>query len=110
MRRAGPLEKALDVIAETYDKRLFEAGEGFGVRQGEARPQPVYPAFLKRYAEEHRETALGRSLLEKIAWCDSQKAAGPKADIVQEAEQWLAWQREDGAYYFDPDGPPLHKG
>lgn len=99
-----PLEKALDVIAETYDKRLFEAGEGFGVRQGEARPQPVYPAFLKRYAEEHRETALGRSLLEKIAWCDSQKAAGPKADIVQEAEQWLAWQREDGAYYFDPDG------
>ncbi len=99
---------ALEEMALHYRTNLWKEGAGFG------NPQQGYskgvPAFLRRYVRERRG-ALAEALKAQIAWCDQgaeQPAAADNAQKIRRGRKILSWQREDGAFPFDPDG--RHKG
>lgn len=100
---------ALDKIAMHYATNLWKDGAGFG------NPQQGYskgvPAFLRRYVSE-RGGAAAEALRAKIEWCDKAAAAPPAAPELEarihRGRKILSWQREDGAFPFEPDG--RHKG
>jgi len=112
-----PYRDAIERIARAYDSHLFFEGKGFGNKAYPEHISPMVPAFLRRYIFENPSTALGISLADKIKWCDAQpgsKTVSPdrltdidsltRDELIGECEKIIKWQREDGAFCFDPDG------
>lgn len=104
----------LDKIAGHYASNLWKDEAGFGNdQQGYGKG---VPAFLRRYIKEHDGAFAGKIadvvgvLKKRITWCDEQTAAAEtkKAitteDKIERAYKLISWQREDGAYTFEPDG------
>ncbi len=104
--------ETLDKIANAYNTNLWHQGEGFGIKQRpEDKIYPSVPAFLERYVKENKGTKLARELQAKIDWCRSQTAENPgrgakkdQESLAKQGDELLNIQREDGSFYFDPDG------
>ncbi|MBO4423424.1 MAG: hypothetical protein J5879_08285, partial [Clostridia bacterium] len=99
-------DEALDRIANAYNTNLFNPGKGFGYIQGHATSiSKNPPSFLLRYIIEHPDTELAGQLKEKT---ESLKETGNGAqgapDYAARGDTILSWQRQDGAFCFDPDG------
>lgn len=96
-------EETLDRIAGAYNSNLWVEGKGF-------RGRPNVPDFLERYVRENAKTKLARELEEKIEWCYIQRNEeennnnSGKKDLIEQGDQLLRFQREDGSFYFDPEG------
>ena len=99
----------LENLAERYSTNLWKEGAGFG------NPQQGYtmgvPTFLRRYVRE-QNGALSEKLRKQIAWCDLAADTAAKKHSQEEhiarGRKIVSWQREDGAFPFEPDG--RHKG
>ena len=117
------LEKALHRFAHLYNTRYWVPDQGFGVpqsRPGTPYASPVCPDAVKAYLAMFPDAPDAPGLREKLAWCieHAPKAAlsegqiasydAPLPDTRAEAERVgdviLSWQREDGAFVFEPDG------
>ncbi len=97
-----PFKETLDRIAGAYNSNLWVEGKGF-------RGSAHVPAFLERYVNENPDTECAGELKRKIEWCHSQtsgnkKAADTNAVLIEQGNALLEYQREDGSFYFDPDG------
>lgn len=104
-------KQTLDNIANAYNTNLWHQGEGFGIKQREAdKFSTRAPEFLARYINENKSTKLAKELQKKLDWCATQTKAGSKAktnnvqDLEKQGDYLLKIQREDGSFYFDPDG------
>ncbi len=101
-------EETLDRIANAYNTNLWHEGKGFGVIQ---RPntsiRPSVPGFLVRYAEEHKDTQLGKELKEKLEWCRKQldkPETGKRerlARLREKGDELIDRQGPKGEFYFD---------
>lgn len=107
-------QETLDRIANAYNTNMWHEGKGFGIIQ--KNPQiGQAPAFLVRYAHDHRKTQLGKELLakmESIRPKDSGEKADPemeKQNQIKAGENLLNLQRPDGSFAFDPDGRHYRK-
>ena len=117
------LKEQLKRFAHLYNTLYWVGGRGFGVPQskpGTPYGGPGYPKALKQYAMEHRDDPDCADLLAKMAWCDGQLAGmeqtpeqmaayfGRLPATREKAEQVgdviLSWQKESGAFTFEPDG------
>ncbi|GAB1449987.1 hypothetical protein MASR2M47_00430 [Draconibacterium sp.] len=104
--------ETLDKIANAYNSNLWHEGEGFGVKQRpDDKIRPTIPAFLERYVSENKNTKLAKELQLKIDWCHKQTRDKGKKDgspdisaLSKKGDELIGIQREDGAFYFDPDG------
>lgn len=97
---------SLHRIASAYDTNLWHPGEGFGTKQWPGDIQPKPPAFMERYIAMYPEHPTAISLQKKMAWCSKQpqhKKEKPSLDML------LSWQKEDGAFTFEPDGRHYRK-
>jgi hypothetical protein len=98
-----PFKETLDHIAGAYNTNLWVEGKGF-------HGSPHVPDFLERYVRENADTKLARELKEKIAWCRTQihgkgtSSDSGNKDLIEQGDKLLQYQREDGSFYFDPDG------
>jgi hypothetical protein len=108
--------ETLDKIANAYNTSLWHEGEGFGIKQ---RPQdkiyPVVPAFMERYIKENKGSKLAKELQVKVDWCLARASERPerfrKKDndaMAKSGDELISIQRDDGSFYFDPDG--RHRG
>lgn len=105
-------EETLKRIANAYNTNMWHEGKGFGIIQGESSQIGGAPTFLVRYANEHKNTQLGKELLAKM------KAIGQNIDnndikadskeekqkLVKVGEHLLGLQQSDGSFTFDPSG------
>jgi len=104
--------ETLDKIANAYNTNMWHEGEGFGIKQKpQDRIRPNVPAFLDRYIQENKKTTLAKDLQKKVDWCRAQggtritKSKGDNAtSLVKRGDELISIQREDGSFYFDPDG------
>ncbi|MCE5250185.1 hypothetical protein LLG96_08185, partial [bacterium] len=99
-----PFRETLDRIAGAYNSNLWAEGKGF-------HGNPHVPGFLERYVRENADTKVAKELKAKIAWCRTQvpekKATKSDSDnkgLIEQGDTLLKYQREDGSFYFDPDG------
>tara|TARA_R110002050_G_scaffold141496_2_gene266709 strand:+ start:63963 stop:66098 length:2136 start_codon:yes stop_codon:yes gene_type:complete len=109
--------ETIDRIANAYNTNLWHEGEGFGIRQRpENKIRPNVPSWLDRYIKENKGTKLSKELQKKVDWCRSQKASvssGSKRtdvnNLVKKGDELIRIQRNDGSFYFDPDGRHYRK-
>jgi hypothetical protein len=105
-------KETLDKIANAYNTNMWHEGEGFGIKQ---RPQdkiyPGVPGFMERYIRENKGTKLAKELQVKVDWCHAQKGPVSRKNQPADISAWTKYgdelisiQREDGSFYFDPDG------
>jgi hypothetical protein len=105
-------KETLDKIANAYNTNMWHEGEGFGIKQ---RPQskiyPGVPAFMERYIKENKGTKLAKELQAKVDWCYAQTDVRPRknkpvdeAGMIKYGDELISIQREDGSFYFDPEG------
>jgi hypothetical protein len=109
-----PFEEALDRIAAAYNARFWHEGEGFGTAQHPEGIRPTVPRFVEPYLARHPGSPISEALERKIAWCVTQPGFSParrsdhlppsREEQVRRGEELLSYQREDGAFPFDPDG------
>ena len=104
-----PLEKALDIIAETYNERLFETGEGFGVYQESLVRNPPIRLFEAGMLKSMGDGS-GKSLLEKIAWCDSQSSCRFQSGGRAKSGAMACLAAGGWRLLFRSGRPPLYKG
>ncbi|MBO4868324.1 MAG: hypothetical protein J5585_01295 [Clostridia bacterium] len=102
-------DEALERIATAYNTNLYHDGKGFGyVQGGSVSITRTPPTFLRRFIADNPGTTLSAQLREKIAESDSAAAqSGPKPtkeELCRRGDTIIGWQREDGAFCFDPDG------
>ncbi|MBP3962444.1 hypothetical protein [Paenibacillus lignilyticus] len=105
-------EDALDRIAQAYDERYWQQGQGFGTPQFEKGHSHRVPRFAEAYIERRKGTAIAASLQEKVDQCNAMNAASDTGigestaveRLLQKGLELLSHQREDGAFPFDPDG------
>lgn len=104
-----PFKETLDKIANAYNTNLWHEGEGFGrIQRPEKKIRANVPSFLERYVEENKGSKLAKELAEKIEWSKTQikernsNRSNKTAD--ERGKELLNIQREDGSFYFDPDG------
>ena len=104
--------ETLDKIASAYNTNLWHEGEGFGIKQRAGdKIRPNVPAFLDRYLNENKGTALAKELQKKVDWCRSQtnvrrnkNNSDEVAGLSKNGDDLINIQRADGSFYFDPDG------
>lgn len=103
-----PWKETLDRIAGAYNTNFWHEGEGFGIRQrSEDRIYARVPAFLERYIQENKNTALAKALQKKVDWCRGQagkRQASNQAAWEAKGNELLKIQRADGSFFFDPEG------
>ena len=104
-------KETLDKIANAYNTNLWHEGEGFGIKQrSEDKIGQSVPRFLKRYIIENKNTKLAKELQKKVNWCLAQNTENDQSSsrVNEEAEkqgdELIKIQRDDGSFYFDPDG------
>ena len=100
-------DEALTKIANAYNTNLYDPEKGFGYSQSGSHHSKNPPHFLYRFIKENAGTKLVTELKEKMKDYLPQKSAPHKPDIEAERKRGdtiLGWQREDGAFCFDPDG------
>lgn len=110
-------KETLDRIANAYNTNLWHEGEGFGIKQRpENKIRPDVPSWLDRYLKENKGTPLAKELQKKVNWCRAQAGSGANAkkstdaaSLVKKGDELLRIQREDGSFYFDPDGRHYRK-
>ncbi len=110
-----PFEETLDRIAQAYNTNFWHEGKGFGTYQ-HGGPRPRVPAFVRQYMAEHPDAEVTKALQAKVDWCEAQQekpreesAAPPSAEetraaLIARGKKILENQREDGGFFFDPDG------
>ena len=108
-----PLPEALERIARAYTTHLWHAGKGFGTPQRNA-VGPSLPRFAERFLREYPDSAFAGALREEIAWCRMQPGfrahirslpnTSSHEKMVDHGRKLLAYQQDDGAFPFDPDG------
>ena len=102
-------DEALEKIARAYNTNLYHEGKGFGYVQAHASSiSRTPPSFLYRYLKEN-PGKLSDELSEKIEAMtrDAAKKQPQRPDIDAaraRGDEIIGWQREDGAFCFDPDG------
>lgn len=100
-------DEALEKIANAYNTNLYHEGKGFGYVQEHINSVSGNPpAFLQRFIKENKDTELARELTEKIApFIKERTENAPDIEKLRETgDRIMSWQREDGAFCFDPDG------
>ncbi len=113
-----PLPEALEHIVQAYATHLWHPGRGFGNPQRDA-IGPHVPRFAQRFLSDYADSPLAASLREKVAWCEAQsgrprrrwnllRSEDREAQLAR-GEELLSYQREDGAFAFDPDGRHYQK-
>ncbi len=99
-------DEALTKIANAYNTNLYHEGEGFGYVQGHINSiSKNPPAFLYRYVKEHEGEPLAEALKEKLGKIPEKPHGKPDVEALKKrGDTVMSWQREDGAFCFDPDG------
>ena len=108
-------EETLNLIANAYNTNLWHEGEGFGIKQ---RPEDKLwanvPGFMNRYIQENEGTKLAAELKEKVEWslaqsADRRKRNEEKDGHIKRGDELISIQREDGAFFFEPEGRHYRK-
>jgi hypothetical protein len=110
-------KETLDRIANAFNTNLWHEGEGFGIKQRpENKIRPNVPSWLDRYIKENKGTRLAGELQKKVDWCRSQAGSGSRGNktadvdnLIKKGDELIQIQREDGSFYFDPDGRHYRK-
>lgn len=98
-----PYEETLNRIANAYNTNFWHEGKGFGIIQRpEHQIRPNVPLFLNRYLRENKNTQLAKDLRKKIDWSRDQ-INQQDPDLMEEGEQLLEEQKEDGSFVFNPE-------
>ena len=100
-------DEALTKIANAYNTNLYHLGKDFGYEQAGSHISKTPPRFLFRYIKENADSVLVKQLSEKMKDYLPEKHISHSPDIEAErmrGDTILGWQREDGAFCFDPDG------
>lgn len=93
----------LDRIAGAFNSNFWVEGKGF-------RGSPSVPDFLERYVRENANTKLAKELKGKIDWCRTQihekkgNSDSNIKDLIEQGDKLVQLQRDDGSFYFDPEG------
>lgn len=101
------LDEALDKIADAYNTNLYDTEKGFGYEQAGSHYSKNPPSFLYRYVKENGEKKTASELADKIKAVSGENSAPRKPDTEaarRKGDTIIGWQREDGAFCFDPDG------
>jgi hypothetical protein len=106
--------ETLDRIASAYNSRFWYEYKGFGNEQNPSAIGPHAPSFADRYIRENADKPLAKELKEKVEWCrqktgarndDQGQSAGHNiGGLLARGRDLLDYQRDDGSFYFDPDG------
>lgn len=94
------LEEDVHGIARTYGETLWHEGEGFGLGQRPGDIKPGVPPFVEDYLRAFPERPEAVRLRALVA----SSPVAEDADVVQIADGYLAEQRDDGSFVFDPNG------
>ena len=108
-----PLSEALERIAKAYTTHLWHTGKGFGTPQRNA-IGPALPRFAERFLDLNPNSHYAGALREEIEWCRMQSNfrsnsrslpnTSSHEKMIDHGRTLLAYQQEDGAFPFDPDG------
>ena len=105
--------ETLDRIANAFNTNLWHEGEGFGIKQRpENKIRPGVPSWLDRYLKENKGTRLAKELQKKVDWCRAQTGFSPNVDVanlLKKGDELIRIQRDNGSFYFDPDGRHYRK-
>lgn len=109
--------ETLDRIANAFNTNLWHEGEGFGIKQRpENKIRPGVPSWLDRYLKENKGTRLAKELQKKVDWCRAQTGFSPNrnisvdvANLLKKGDELIRIQRDNGSFYFDPDGRHYRK-
>lgn len=114
-----PLEAALHRIAGAYTTHLWHDEKGFGTAQTESTIQPHSPRFAAAYVARYAGSEIATRLAEKLEWVEAQPTHETylplrEKNLSREAllaygQDFLEWQRADGAFPFDPAKRHYHK-
>lgn len=110
-------EETLNRIAMAYNTNLWHEREGFGIKQSDGdRVSRSVPSWMNRYLKENKGSSLTKELQKKVDWCLSQTKSSEKNNnnaikepLQKRGDELISIQREDGSFYFDPEGRHYRK-
>ena len=109
-------QETLDRIASAYNTNFWYEGKGFGNEQHPDSIGPHVPSFADRYIRENPDNPIAKELKDKVDWCRQKTghilvtkamqdiSDEQKENMLRRGKELLSYQREDGSFYFDPDG------